>query len=263
MDKRIRRPRSVKDIMGRIEFRPGHCERHGAFEDKRFPLVPMWLGCPVCREQATAEHEAFLKERAAAARQARWQKRLGDSGVPVRFRDRTFENYRADLPGQQRALAFARAYADDFENVRSTGRCALFLGAVGTGKSHLAAAICMQIMQTGATVRYVTALRAVQAVADTYRPGSQVSTKEATALLTDPDLLVLDEVGMQADTEHEQRVLSDALNKRYEDRKPTLVLSNLNARGVRDYLGPRLFDRLREGGGEFVRFDWEGHRGRA
>ena len=55
----------------------------------------------------------------------------------------------------------------------------------------------------------------------------------------------------------------DVLNERYEKRKPCLLLSNLAIDDVKAYLGERIFDRLREDGGEAVAFDWASHRGKA
>ena len=56
-------------------------------------------------------------------------------------------------------------------------------------------------------------------------------------------------------------MMFDILNERYENRLPTLLLSNLTAGEVKNFLGERVFDRLREDGGECVVFDWSSHRG--
>ena len=78
---------------------------------------------------------------------------------------------------------------------------------------------------------------------------------------SETDLLILDEVGVQFGSDTEKLILFDVLNERYEKRRPTLVLSNLSLPDVEQYLGERIFDRLREDGGEAVVFDWESHRG--
>ena len=63
-------------------------------------------------------------------------------------------------------------------------------------------------------------------------------------------------------SEFERNMLFDILNERYEKRRPTLLLSNLNIDEVKAYLGERVFDRLREDGGEVVVFDWQSWRSR-
>ena len=42
--------------------------------------------------------------------------------------------------------------------------------------------------------------------------------------------------------------------------KPTILLSNLNIEGLGEYLGERVMDRLREGGGKMIAFDWDSYR---
>ena len=41
-----------------------------------------------------------------------------------------------------------------------------------------------------------------------------------------PDLLILDEVGVQNVTEFERTVMLELINSRYEAMKPTIVISN-------------------------------------
>ena len=42
-----------------------------------------------------------------------------------------------------------------------------------------------------------------------------------------PDLLILDEVGVQFGSETEKMILFEIINGRYEQLKPTIVISNL------------------------------------
>ena len=81
-------------------------------------------------------------------------------------------------------------------------------------------------------------------------------------LLTDVGLLVLDEVGAQYGTEGEQVILFDIINRRYQDMRPMILLTNQGKAGFQSFLGDRAFDRLREAG-KWVPFDWESHRGKA
>jgi DNA replication protein DnaC len=57
-------------------------------------------------------------------------------------------------------------------------------------------------------------------------------------------------------------VLFEIINGRYETCRPTIVISNLALAELEEYLGARAFDRLREGNGMVVVFDWETYRSR-
>ena len=109
---------------------------------------------------------------------------------------------------------------------------------------------------------FTTVMRAIRSVKDTWGGGSGKSETQAIAALVYPDLLILDEVGVQFGSDTEKLILFDVLNERYEKRRPTLLLSNFGVDEVQAYLGDRIFDRLREDGGEAVPFDWESQRGK-
>ena len=71
------------------------------------------------------------------------------AGIRRDYWDATFESFepRQEYPNQQAVLNFAKAYAADWETVKSEGRCLTILGAKSSmGKSHLAVAICLDIM---------------------------------------------------------------------------------------------------------------------
>ena len=236
------------------------CETHGTFESVNF-VGRIWSKCPGCSAEAAANEKVAQDARENASRKAAWEQRLGESGIPPRFIDRTLSKFVAMTPGQVEALAFATAYADGFEEVMKTGRSAMFVGKPGTGKTHLAAGIALRLMRRdGRPVLFTTVMRAVRSVKDTWGRSGGKSEVQAVAALVFPDLLILDEVGVQFGSDTEKLILFDVLNERYEKRRPTLLLSNLVVDDVQAYLGERIFDRLREDGGEAVAFDWESHR---
>lgn len=236
------------------------CDKHGNYESLNY-LGNVWSRCPTCidLEKARAEKDRLAQER--ERRQQEWTKRLGFSAIPERFQDRTLSSYRATTQDQKYALQFAQRYAKGFDDVLRTGRCALFLGRPGTGKTHLAIGIALSIMERGHSALFVTAQRAIRRVKDTWRRGSDETETQAVAALVYPDLLILDEIGVQHGSDTEKLILFDVLNERYEQRKPTVLLSNLPIDEVKLYLGERIFDRIREDGGEYVAFTWESHRG--
>lgn len=248
-----------RPVAVQLPERSASCDDHGPYLS-RCLVGRIWTRCPVCVERQLQQE---AEQQARAQRQARlldWQRRLGRAGIPPRFQDRTFDNFIADTAQQRAALAFAREFALDFGSPASRGRCALFLGHPGTGKTHLAAAVGMHLLRQGRLVFFSTTMRAIRTVKDAWAPGAQVSESEAIDRLTRPDLLVLDEVGVQSGSDFERHLLSDVLNERYEHRRACLLLSNLPLDDVRRYLGERILDRLREDGGECVVFDWCSHR---
>lgn len=243
--------------------RPATCAAHGAFESRNF-VGKIWSRCPVCSEEHAALQKKQDADQKLEAQNAAWQESLQTACIPERFMNRTLKSFQASTPEQAQALAFAEAYADGFDAVMRSGRCAMFVGLPGTGKTHLAAGIALRVMRRDRRrVLFTTVMRAVRTIKDTWSKGSALSETQAIAALVFPDLLILDEVGVQFGSETEKLMLFDVLNERYEKRKPSLLISNLGLDDVRAYLGERVFDRLREDGGEAVAFGWESYRGRA
>lgn len=239
-----------------------HCLSHGGYVSRQL-FGNVFSRCPQCAAEEAEKNRQLDASRDAEIRRARWQATLGRAAIPLRFTDRSFDNYVVSNPGQRQALAFAREFAADFagEGWR-TGRSALFLGRPGTGKNHLAAAICIEALMRGHSVLHSTVLKALRRIKDTWARGAQESESAAIHAHVFPDLLVLDEVGVQFGSAAEQLLLTDIINERYEQRKPTLLLSNLPLAEIKTYLGERVYDRLREDGGRVVVFDWDSHRGK-
>ena len=127
---------AIKSMQAAEPDRVETCPVHGEYTSRKV-IGRIWTKCPACTK--AAEEKARADEQAAekAARDARWQSRLGGSGIPPRFVDRTLPRFVADNDGQRHALQFAVNYCAEFERGHS-GRCAVFIGEPGTGKTHLA-----------------------------------------------------------------------------------------------------------------------------
>ena len=93
------------------------------------------------RQKAEAEKEA-----AQAKRRAKIERLLGRSGIKKRFQQRTFTNFIRDTPERQRCYDTAKTYADSFPQRAERGEGLYIEGTYGTGKTHLAAAIALQLI---------------------------------------------------------------------------------------------------------------------
>lgn len=249
----------MKTVDFEVETRQANCPTHGEYVSRRV-FGSIWSKCTACVAEMDARDKAEKAAEERAKLRLAWERKVGDAGIPERFRTRTLDTFIAETPDQTKALEFARAYAEDLGGDSFTGRCAMFLGRPGTGKTHLAVGIGLHAMNSGRSVMFTTVMRAIRRVKDTWVRGSRETETQAIEALVFPDLLILDEVGIQFGSEAEKLILFDVLNERYEKRKPALLLSNLTAKEVKAFLGERIYDRLREDGGAVIGFAWDSWR---
>lgn len=191
----------------------------------------------------------------------RMRNRLRAAGVPTRYESVTFEGYSATVEGQKRALVVLKDYADRFEEHRADGRSLILTGGVGTGKTHLMIAVMKHLVDGGFRPRYLSLYDYVVSVRETWSRGAEKTEREVISALAEYDLLLLDEVGVQAFSDNEMMLVHLLIDGRYQRRLPTVVASNLDAKGIEAAIGERAMDRLREGGGRAVVFDWKSYRG--
>ncbi|MBA2924216.1 ATP-binding protein [Pseudomonas sp. P7] len=246
---------------------PAHCETHGDYDQKVFPVLGKELksGCPECgriiREKADA---AELANKAMELRMS-MERKLGAALIPKRFASKTLDGYVATTTEQRKALNTCRRYAAEFAQIAETGRCLLLLGKPGTGKTHLSVAIANEIMaKSSATAVYRTIGAVLQAIRATYDQSSDQSESQILASLISPSLLILDEIGVSKEkpSDFELTTLFAIINGRYEELRPTVIVSNLDGQSLPAAIGERCIDRLREGGVIVIPFEWESQRGK-
>ncbi|EMT5868726.1 ATP-binding protein, partial [Neisseria gonorrhoeae] len=160
--------------------------------------------------------------------------------------------------GMARAKAAAAEYAANFADVLQTGRSMIFSGRRGTGKNHLACGIAREVIAAGKSALVITVGDMLRTVKDSFGGGG--GEAGAVGVFVKPDLLVLDEFGAGSLSETDGRILFSVVNARYERLMPMLVLTNLTAEAFRENTDARIRDRLRDGGGKLIPFDWESYR---
>jgi len=192
---------------------------------------------------------------------------IGRSGLKKRFMNRTFQTYKAETPKQKKAFSVAKEYADRFYEFFLRGEGLYIEGTNGTGKTHLAAAIALQLIREGIPVVCKTSIELLDDIKKAF-DDNQVSEYDILKVYKQVDLLIIDDLGKEQCTDWSMSILYSILNDRYEDLKPTIITTNFNEESLIRNLTPRGYDsskviaiisRLREVS-TVVTMAWEDYR---
>lgn len=243
------------------------CEAHGPFTATLWGLdppslapfcQPFWSKCPTCNAEIEQEQE---KKDPKELRAQVMRIKLEAARVPDRWAHAQLFAFEHGMPAQRRVFEWVQSFAFHFEIALETGRSAMFCGKPGTGKTMLAIAVLRHVLEKGASGRYTTLADMLSLIRSTYAAKADATEIEAILVFTSPDLLVVDEVGRGADTDHDKRQFFRVLDERYAYHKPTILVSNLSSEDLKQCLGEAVCDRMRDGGGAVLTFDWASYRG--
>lgn len=206
-----------------------------------------------------AEQERLKQEQERQERyqrqQARINKLLGESGIGKRFQQRVFATFKTDTPARKKSFQVAKEYADNFAIHMQDGTGLYIEGTNGTGKTHLAAAIAMQLM-TEQKISCIckTAGDLLLDIKSAF-DGDSVNEKQVLQIYKDVPLLIVDDLGKEQCTDWSISTLYSILNDRYEKMLPTIITTNYNSddlvraltpKGYDNYKAKAIISRLRE-----------------
>lgn len=232
-----------------------HCQKHGEYQTRYVQMLGRYLvndQCPECIAQANAakvEEEQAEQKRLSADLLRR--QRL-DAGVSLRNVAVNFDDFFANDKEQIQNLNVVKEFT---ANLATGGRGNLIMcGGVGTGKTMLASAAVNTLLAKGKRCKIIKLIDLIRELKDTWRRGSDTNEIKLIKHYSNIDLLVLDEVGLQFDSDTEKLFIFDVIDGRYQNMLPTILISNLDITGVKQAIGERVVDRLREDGGKVLAF---------
>ncbi len=197
---------------------------------------------PTERVQVLTSLEALLRHEDARRTERRIARRIQQSRLP---NHPTLEAFDFDFqPGLSKDLILdlARlAWVDRKEDL-------VFIGQSGTGKSHIAKAMCLLGCKQGRRVLYTTC---ADMLARLFAAMADNSLSQVLRIYTRPSLLLIDDLGydpIEQEQARESQLLYKVLEARHETAS-TIVTSNLEAEHWAKYLGDHyltvaLLDRL-------------------
>jgi DNA replication protein DnaC len=239
------------------------CPDHGEYESHliEFCGKSMQSPCPECERIKDEEKKNLSKAIDQKLRFTEINALVDQAQIPKRYQSVTLAGYQPTTDESSQAKKICERYAERWKDRKEKGGGLVLTGMPGTGKTHLAIGILMHVMMTHlAKCMYTKSATLFRHIKSSYGSDSSYTEQDAINHFLSPDLLVIDEVGVQFGTQAEQLLMFEIINGRYEEIKPTILISNLNLEQLKQEIGERIVDRMREGGGSVISFDWESYR---
>jgi DNA replication protein DnaC len=169
-----------------------------------------------------------------------------DTRIPKKFRGMWFD--RKPVADMDPALIRAvELYVRDIDRNLERGRGLWFYGDVGTGKTSLAMLVSGAAERAGRSIAVYSVPRLLTAIRSTYGEGANSSYSELFDRLCEVDLLQLDDVGAERQTEWVLEQLYAIVNERWQSERAVVVTSNLSELDdLRAQIGARTVSRLAE-----------------
>lgn len=191
-----------------------------------------------CQQDQKAKEEEEIKKQDRERR----IKKLRKMGFP----DAEMQHCTFALDDNQNAKItnIAKKYVSNFEEIKSRGSGLILFGDVGSGKTFISACVANALIDCGFPCLVTNFARLTNTISGMY-DGKQ----EYIDGLDKFDLLVIDDLGSERETEYMGEIVHNIIDSRYRAKLPLIITTNLTMEDLRDPTDirkERIYSRLLE-----------------
>ena len=136
-------------------------------------------------------------------------------------------------------LEYTMQFAETF--TPDSGSIFMF-GPTGLGKTHLSLAAANRILQKGYSVIYDSAINILRKIEKEHF--SREHTSDMIDMVIDTDLLILDDLGTEYETQFYNATIYNIINTRLNSGKSTIISTNLDFAGIKRRYDERVVSRI-------------------
>lgn len=143
-----------------------------------------------------------------------------------------------------RLSKISRRYVDKFAKLKEIPEGLLFFGNVGTGKTFYASCIANALIEKNYSCIVTNFARIVNVLSS-----SKIEKQEYIDDLCRYDLLIIDDLSSERNTEYMNEIVMNVIDSRYRSKKPIIVTTNLTSEELKnptDVAKKRIYSRLIE-----------------
>lgn len=133
------------------------------------------------------------------------------------------------------------------------------VGGRGPGKTQMAVELMKKHTRALNSAYYDTLTGLFLKIKATFKKDSKETEEDLVLQMIKPSLLVLDEISRRSDSDWENRILYEILDRRYGAMRDTLLIANQNKAQFIEAIGESLASRMQETGG-IMECNWQSYR---
>ncbi|MBQ8965346.1 ATP-binding protein [Ruminococcus sp.] len=137
-----------------------------------------------------------------------------------------------------KVFQFCKSYTYQFNEYSPS---MIFYGRTGLGKTFLSSCMAKELIAQGRNVVYGSATNLLHRIEEERFRKAEGDT---TAILLGAELLILDDLGAEFKTTFTESVIYEIINERLNNRKPTIISSNLSSNELYQKYNERIVSRI-------------------
>lgn len=222
--------------------------------------MPVPCKCMKEAEQKKKDEEEF-KRKMEMVEKLRITSLIGE-----RYKDATFDNTDLSVGGEfEKAYYRCRKYCEIANDALAKGYGIYLYGNSGTGKTHLTACICNELINAFHQCLFTNFFEVSKLIRSTY--GSNTKAEGVINRICEIDFLFIDDLGTEllkknGEDNWLQEQVFDIINKRYNNKKPTIFSSNHSLNELIEQRGmmEKTVDRIMEMSTAIIRVNGQSYR---
>ena len=155
---------------------------------------------------------------------------------------------RTALPGEcsqyEKMLEIIESCRSFAENFDYENRNLLFYGQTGVGKTFLSNCIAKELLDSGHSVLYFSAISLFELFSGRFSRTDDGSPEKDLSALYEADLLIIDDLGTELKNAYTTGQLFHLINERLLGKRSTIISTNLNLSALADQYTERIASRI-------------------
>ena len=228
-----------------LDFKLKTCPKCEEPINKQVKIFNRKLAVPVncrCKRDEIRYKEIEEKNK---EKQIRLEQIINNSLMDEKFRNSTFGTWDFNK-GNKKMYNIGKKYVEKFTEVKASSLGLLIYGDAGNGKTFTTACITNYLINKMVPVICVSINSLLDRIKETYTKWGKEVEEDIIRGLCNADLLIIDDLGTEQDTEWAKTKIYNILDSRYRNGLPLIITTNIELNELKEKYHARAYDRILE-----------------